>query len=200
MGYSPPQYHLQSRSYTIDSGSLGGLLTGPNPFRAGVELVVSHTFIFWNRFSSIRCYHWIIQNADPNDQRIWAFFWLTACNILHAPPEQIDSFNPRYPSWVVVTLLVIIIWRALALLICFGIMVLPFYKGIQSRKKHAWMIRKRYPQARSESACSHLTPKPRQILKKCTRHVLQSLAHVAGSCVGMKPLNPLIESQTASWP
>ncbi|KAG0148283.1 hypothetical protein CROQUDRAFT_669952 [Cronartium quercuum f. sp. fusiforme G11] len=52
--------------------------------------------------------------------------------------------NPRLLSWAYPLFIAFAVWRALALLTCVAVLVLPYYKGSAGQKQYSWLFRRYY--------------------------------------------------------
>ncbi|KAG0140048.1 hypothetical protein CROQUDRAFT_726329 [Cronartium quercuum f. sp. fusiforme G11] len=69
----------------------------------------------------------------------------TATNPFQKDYDAIKSNAfPTLPSWAYPILIIFAIWRGLVMLSCIAIFVIPLHKGRASRKKHLWLIRRRF--------------------------------------------------------
>lgn len=78
-----------------------------------------------------------------------------------------EMVYPQFPRWALVLLLLFAVMRGTTILICVGIILVPVFKGPESRKKHFFLIRRVYPKGMSGNDVPFLVPNRCMIIAIC---------------------------------
>ncbi|EGG04616.1 uncharacterized protein MELLADRAFT_72339 [Melampsora larici-populina 98AG31] len=90
-----------------------------------------------------------------------------------------SMLKPEFPYWALSLLALFIIMRVAFIFVCAGIMIIPVFKGSDSRKRHYYLVRRVYPEG--GNGMPYLVPNRCMIIVVC--ELVTSVLYVVLGCL-----------------